>query len=80
MEGELRIDQAETKSGFLFKQVLYGTVSLGGIAYLATSVGANKPNTDQEKRDRNLIVLGCAAFGGLTGLVIGLASKKVEKK
>jgi len=53
---------------------------LGGIAYLATSVGANKPESESEKKDRNNIVLGLAAFGGLTGLVIGLASKKFEKK
>jgi len=80
VEKAIGFDKAESKSGFLFKQVVYGAVSLGGVAYLATSVGANKPETDEEKKNRNAIVLGCAAFGGLTGLVIGLSSKKVEKK
>ena len=42
-------------------------------------VGANKPDTDKEKSDRNKIVLGLAAFGALTGLVVGLVWKKIER-
>jgi len=80
VEKVIGFDKAESKGGFLAKQVIYGAVSLGGVAYLATSLGREKPVTDEEKQTRNNIVLGCAAFGGLTGLVIGLSSKKVEKK
>jgi len=80
IEKAIGFDKAESKGGFILKQVAIGAVSLGGIAYLATSVGANKPESESEKKDRNNIVLGLAAFGGLTGLVIGLASKKFEKK
>ena len=80
LEKAIGFDKAETKSGFILKQVAIGAISLGGVAYLATSVGENQPKTDEEKKTRNMIVMGCAAFGGLTGLVIGLSSKKVEKK
>lgn len=80
LEKAIGFDQAKSKGGFVLKQVVIGAISLGGVAYLATSVGENQPKTDTEKKTRNMIVLGCATFGGLTGLVIGLSSKKVEKK
>ena len=80
VEKAIGFDKAESKGGYIAKQVVYGAVSLGGVAYLATSLGENKPRTADEKENRNIIVLSCAAFGGLTGLVIGLTSKKVEKK
>jgi hypothetical protein len=80
IEKAIGFDKAETKGGFIFQQVLLGAAILGGLAYAATSVGANKPTNDDERSDRNKIVLGLAAFGALTGLVIGLASKKVEKE
>jgi TolB-like protein len=80
LEKAIGFDQAKSKGGFVLKQVVIGAISLGGVAYLATSVGENQPKTDAEKNTRNMIVLGCATFGGLTGLVIGLSSKKVEKK
>ncbi len=80
LEKAIGFDKAKSKSGFTIKQVAIGAISLGGVAYLATSVGDNKPVNDEEKKTRNNIVIGCAAFGALTGLVIGLASKKVEKK
>ena len=80
LEKAIGFDKAETKSGFILKQVAIGAIGLGGVAYLATSVGENKAKTDEEKNTRNTIVLGCAAFGALTGLVIGMSSKKVEKK
>ncbi|MCD4663700.1 MAG: hypothetical protein K8R68_00420, partial [Bacteroidales bacterium] len=80
IEKAIGFDEAKTKRGFILKQVVIGAVTLGGAAYLATSVGSNKPESKIEKEARNNIVLGLAAFGGLTGLVIGLSSKKVEKK
>ncbi|MCU0645841.1 MAG: hypothetical protein MUC94_16475, partial [bacterium] len=80
LEKAIGFDKAETKGGFTFKQVAIGAISLGGVAYLATSVGENKPVTDKDKQTRNNIVIGCAAFGALTGLIIGMSSKKVEKK
>jgi hypothetical protein len=73
-------DQAKTKSGLIVKQVVYGAVIAGGITYLAHSVGSNKPETKHEKKSRNQAVLIATAIGGLAGLLIGLVSKKVEKK
>jgi|GEM_PF-2896060 len=80
VEKAIGFDRAKTKQGFILKQVAIGAVSLGGATYLATSVGDNKPQNITEKKARNRLVLGLTAFGALTGLVIGLASKKVEDK